>query len=89
MKVRASHILVETEQKAISLLESIQTGEDFARLAAANSSCPSGQRGGDLGEFGRGQMVKPFEDATFGMNVGDLSGPVQTQFGYHLILRTA
>jgi peptidyl-prolyl cis-trans isomerase C len=89
MKVRASHILVDSEQKAINLLESIQTGEDFARLAAANSSCPSGQRGGDLGEFGRGQMVKPFEDATFGMNVGDLSGPVQTQFGYHLILRTA
>jgi peptidyl-prolyl cis-trans isomerase C len=89
MKVRASHILVESEQKALSLMEGIKTGEDFARLAVANSSCPSGQRGGDLGEFGRGQMVKPFEDATFGMNVGDLSGPVQTQFGYHLILRTA
>jgi peptidyl-prolyl cis-trans isomerase C len=89
MKVRASHILVESEQEALTLMEGIKTGEDFARLAAGNSKCPSGQRGGDLGEFGRGQMVKPFEDATFGMNVGDLSGPVQTQFGYHLILRTA
>jgi peptidyl-prolyl cis-trans isomerase C len=89
MKVRASHILVDSEQKAQALIEGIQTGEDFARLAATNSSCPSGQRGGDLGEFGRGQMVKPFEDATFGLEVGQLSGPVQTQFGYHLILRTA
>jgi len=89
MKVRASHILVESEQEALTLMEGIKTGEDFARLASGHSKCPSGQRGGDLGEFGRGQMVKSFEDATFGMNVGDLSGPVQTQFGYHLILRTA
>jgi peptidyl-prolyl cis-trans isomerase C len=89
MKVRASHILVESEQRAQELLNGIQTGEDFAKLASANSSCPSGQRGGDLGEFGRGQMVKPFEDATFGLQVGEISGPVQTQFGYHLILRTA
>jgi peptidyl-prolyl cis-trans isomerase C len=89
MKVRASHILVETEQRAQELLNGIQTGEDFAKLAVANSSCPSGQSGGDLGEFGRGQMVKPFEDATFGLQVGEISGPVQTQFGYHLILRTA
>jgi peptidyl-prolyl cis-trans isomerase C len=89
MKVRASHILVESEQQALALMDGIKTSEDFAKLASENSKCPSGQRGGDLGEFGRGQMVKPFEDATFGMNVGDLSGPVQTQFGYHLILRTA
>lgn len=89
MKVRASHILVESELEAVALMEGIETIEDFARLAVENSKCPSSQNGGDLGEFGEGQMVKPFEDAILAMNVGDLSGPIQTQFGWHLIFRTA
>jgi len=88
-KVRASHILVPTLNEAVSLHEQITAGADFAQLAQQNSKCPSGRNGGDLGEFGRGMMVKPFEDAAFGLNVGDLSNPVQTQFGYHLVKRTA
>jgi len=88
-KVRASHILVPTLNEAVSLHEQITAGSDFAQLAQQNSKCPSGRNGGDLGEFGRGMMVKPFEDAAFGLNVGDLSNPVQTQFGYHIVKRTA
>lgn len=88
-KVRASHILVPTLNEAVSLHEQITAGADFAQLAQQNSKCPSGRNGGDLGEFGRGMMVKPFEDAAFGLNVGDLSNPVQTQFGYHIVKRTA
>jgi peptidyl-prolyl cis-trans isomerase C len=88
-KVKASHILVPTLNEAVSLHEQITAGADFAQLAQQNSKCPSGRNGGDLGEFGRGMMVKPFEDAAFGLNVGDLSNPVQTQFGYHIVKRTA
>jgi peptidyl-prolyl cis-trans isomerase C len=89
MQVRASHILVESLEKANELREQIKAGSDFGLVAKSNSKCPSGQNGGDLGQFGPGQMVKPFEDATFSLQVGDLSHPVQTQFGYHLIQRTA
>lgn len=87
-KVRASHILVETEQEAKDLIAQINSPEDFARLAAENSLCPSGANGGDLGFFGRGMMVKPFEDAAFALETGKVSDPVQTQFGWHLILVT-
>ncbi len=87
-KVRASHILVETEQEAKDLMAQINSAEDFARLAAENSLCPSGANGGDLGFFGRGMMVKPFEDAAFALETGKVSEPVQTQFGWHLILVT-
>jgi len=88
-QVRASHILVETLAEAVNLQEQIRAGGDFASLAQQHSKCPSGRSGGDLGPFGRGQMVKPFEDAAFDNPVGKLVGPVQTQFGYHLIVRTA
>jgi peptidyl-prolyl cis-trans isomerase C len=89
MRVRASHILVSSLNEAVTLKEKISQGESFAHLAHQHSKCPSAQNGGDLGEFGPGQMVKPFEDAAFNTAVGGVSEPVQTQFGYHLIHRTA
>jgi peptidyl-prolyl cis-trans isomerase C len=88
-QVRASHILVSSLAEAVDLQEKIRAGGNFATLAQEFSKCPSGRSGGDLGPFGRGQMVKPFEDAAFDNPVGALVGPVQTQFGYHLVLRTA
>jgi peptidyl-prolyl cis-trans isomerase C len=88
MQVRASHILVPTLTEAEALHNKVSAGESFAELAKGHSTCPSGRNGGDLGIFGRGQMVKPFEDAAFGLEVGALSQPIQTQFGYHLIHRT-
>ena len=89
MQVRASHILVETEQQAQALKEQITAGADFADLAQKHSRCPSGRQGGDLGMFGRRQMVPEFEHAAFENSVGTLVGPVRTQFGFHLIQRTA
>ena len=84
-EVRASHILVKTENEASELLSQIKAGKDFAELAKAHSDCPSGQQGGDLGFFTRGRMVKEFEDAAFSMETGQVSEPVGTQFGFHLI----
>jgi peptidyl-prolyl cis-trans isomerase C len=89
MQVTASHILVQTLDEANSLLVQINEGASFEELAAKHSKCPSGQRGGDLGPFGRGRMVKPFEDTAFATEVGAISQPVKTQFGYHIIKRTA
>jgi peptidyl-prolyl cis-trans isomerase C len=86
--MRASHILVDTKEQAQSILESANP-LNFSQLAAQHSKCPSRARGGDLGDFGPGQMVKPFEDATIATPVGQISQPVQTQFGFHLIHRTA
>jgi peptidyl-prolyl cis-trans isomerase C len=86
--VSASHILVDTEEKANDVLEEITDGMSFADAAAQFSSCPSKQAGGALGKFGRGQMVQEFEDAVFSMQVGEISGPVKTQFGYHIIKLT-
>jgi peptidyl-prolyl cis-trans isomerase C len=88
-QVRASHILVPSLSEVVGLQEQIKAGANFEQLAKNHSKCPSGQNGGDLGMFGRGQMVKTFEDAAFGLEVGALSEPVQTQFGYHLVKRTA
>lgn len=89
MQVRASHILVESLEQAMMLKSQLLGAQaDFATLAKNVSKCPSGQNGGDLGIFGKGQMVKPFEDASFALEVGEVSDPVQTQFGYHLIHRT-
>lgn len=88
MKIRASHILVKTEEEAKKLLEEIKNGSDFAELAKEHSMCPSGQAGGDLNFFGRGMMVKPFEEAAFALKKGEVSEPVETQFGWHLIKLT-
>jgi parvulin-like peptidyl-prolyl isomerase len=88
-KIKASHILVEKQSQALRILEELKGGADFSELAKKHSTCPSGKRGGDLGSFGRGQMVKPFEDAAFALNVGEMGKePVRTQFGYHIIKRT-
>ncbi len=87
-QVRASHILVKTEEEALKLKKEIENGKSFAQTAKEVSLCPSGQNGGDLGYFTKGQMVKPFEDAVFSMETGEISNPVQTQFGYHLIQLT-
>jgi len=82
---RASHILVEDEEKANEIYEKIKNGEDFAELAKEFSTCPSKEKGGDLGTFTKGQMVKEFEDAVFENKVGHITEPVKTQFGYHII----
>ena len=84
-KVNAAHILVKGEDKAKELLERINAGESFAELAREFSDCPSGKRGGELGFFGRGQMVREFELAAFDGEKGSVVGPVKTQFGWHLI----
>ena len=84
-QVCANHILVPTEMDAIKLKNEIKTFEDFEFFAKKYSSCPSGRNGGSLGCFGRGQMVKPFENAAFNGNVGEVSEPIKTQFGYHLL----
>lgn len=87
--VEASHILVDSEDKARELLDKINAGEvSFEDAARENSSCPSSQNGGSLGEFTRGQMVPEFDNACFSMEVGEISAPVKTQFGYHLIKLT-
>ena len=84
--VHAKHILVDNEEKCTELLNAITSGEKvFEDVAKESSTCPSGANGGDLGEFGRGQMVKEFEDAAFAAEIGHIVGPVKTQFGYHLI----
>jgi len=84
--VRASHILVDTKEDALKIKNDIESNKiTFEDAAAKYSKCPSGQRGGDLGYFGRGQMVKPFETAAFTLPLNKVSEPVQTQFGYHLI----
>lgn len=84
-QVCANHILVPTEMDAIKIKSQIKTFEDFKYYARIYSQCPSGQNGGSLGCFGRGQMVKPFENAAFDGEVGEVSDPVKTQFGYHLL----
>lgn len=84
--VNASHILVETEEEALRILDEIKGGLAFEEAAKKYSSCPSKEQGGNLGDFGRGQMVPEFEQAAFAMEVGEISAPVKTQFGYHLIL---
>ena len=85
MMVRASHILVSNEREANRILEEIRKGKDFSEMAKRYSTCPSGKSGGDLGFFGKGQMVKEFEDAAFSLKEGELSKPIKTQFGYHII----
>jgi peptidyl-prolyl cis-trans isomerase C len=83
-EVHARHILVATEAEAKEVAERLKKGEDFAAVAKEKSKDP-GAEGGDLGFFARGQMLKPFEDAAFALEVGQISEPVQTQFGWHII----
>ena len=102
-QVRASHILIthanahraqtqRTKEDALAEIEGLKAdidgGAEFADVARENSSCPSAAQGGDLGSFGRGAMVPAFEEAAFALGVGEVSGPVETDFGYHLIHRT-
>lgn len=84
-KARAKHILVSTEKECNDLLQKIESGEDFSQLAQSHSQCPSGKNGGDLGEFYRGQMVPEFDQVVFNDEVGQVHGPVKTDFGFHLI----
>jgi peptidyl-prolyl cis-trans isomerase C len=84
-KATARHILVNTEQECNDIKNQIENGSDFAELAKQQSQCPSGQRGGDLGEFSPGQMVQEFDQVVFSADIGIVHGPVQTQFGFHLI----
>ena len=103
-QVTASHILImheeserssqtRTKEEAQTVIEDVKTkisdGTDFAELAIEFSDCPSGSKGGSLGTFGRGQMVKIFEDTAFGLSVGETSDIVETEFGFHMIHRSA
>jgi peptidyl-prolyl cis-trans isomerase C len=89
MKIKARHILVAQEHEAQDLLKKIAEGKSFEELAKGFSTCPSSKRGGDLGEFGKGRMVPSFEEAAFALQINEVSPPVRTQFGYHLIQRYA
>jgi len=84
-KASARHILVDSEAKCAELKQQIENGSDFAEVAREHSSCPSGRKGGDLGSFGRGQMVPEFDEVVFSAPVNEVQGPVKTQFGYHLL----
>ncbi len=84
-EVHARHILVKTEEEAKDLVKQLKAGADFNELAKKSSDGPSAQTGGDLGYFSRGQMVKPFEDVAFALKPGQISDPVQTEFGWHVI----
>ena len=84
-RAAARHILVETQQQCEDLKMQIEAGADFAEIAEQHSKCPSGQQGGALGTFSPGQMVPAFDKVVFSAEVGKVHGPVQTEFGYHLI----
>ncbi len=85
MRASARHILVPTEEACQDLKSRIENGGDFAELAREHSKCPSGKEGGDLGEFGPGQMVREFDDVVFKKDLGSVHGPIKTESGYHLI----
>jgi peptidyl-prolyl cis-trans isomerase C len=84
-RASARHILVETEEKCLALKQEIEGGSAFTDVAKEHSSCPSGSNGGDLGEFGQGQMVPEFDEVVFNDALNTVHGPVKTQFGYHLL----
>jgi parvulin-like peptidyl-prolyl isomerase len=86
-KVHCAHILVKTEQEAKAILEQLNKGGKFANIAKEVSLCPSGKRGGDLGTFTRGRMVKEFETCAFALQKGQTSQIVKTKFGYHIMKR--
>ena len=84
-RASARHILVKTEEECNDLKNKITDGAEFDDLAEQHSLCPSGKQGGELGEFGPGQMVKEFDTVVFSAPIGEVQGPVKTQFGYHLL----
>ncbi len=84
-KAKARHILVSTQAECENLKKQIEGGESFAEVAKKHSTCPSSKQGGNLGEFGPGQMVPEFDKVVFSGEVNKVHGPVKTQFGYHLI----
>ena len=86
-KIKCSHILVEKQSQAIQLLEEIKKGKKFGAIAREVSTCPSSKKDGDLGYFTKGMMVKEFDEVAFKLQIGEVSEPVKTQFGYHLIKR--
>ncbi len=81
----ARHILVDSEDFCKELIDKIKNGEDFSQMAKEHSKCPSGRNGGDLGEFGPGQMVPEFDKVVFNEEVGTPHGPVKTDFGFHIV----
>jgi len=86
-KIKCSHILVAKQSEATDILEKIKKGEKFGAVAKQISTCPSSKKEGDLGYFVKGQMVKEFENVAFKLQVGEISEPVKTEFGYHIIKR--
>ncbi len=84
-RVNAKHILVKTEEQAKEILNQINQGKSFEDLAREKSLCPSGKKGGNLGWFSHGQMVREFQKAAFSLKKGEISQPVKTQFGWHII----
>lgn len=84
-RASARHILVADQSQCEELKTRIEGGADFAEVAKEHSTCPSSARGGELGEFGPGQMVREFDEVVFSAPVGEVQGPVKTQFGYHLV----
>ena len=84
-RASARHILVASEARCNELKAAIEAGADFAEIARQHSTCPSSRDGGDLGTFGRGQMVKEFDTVVFSAPLNTVQGPVRTQFGYHLL----
>ena len=84
-RANARHILVKTEEQCNNLKTEIENGREFADLAEQHSLCPSGKQGGELAEFGPGQMVKEFDAVVFSAPIGEVQGPVETQFGFHLL----
>ncbi|MGL4475680.1 MAG: peptidylprolyl isomerase [Shewanella sp.] len=85
VQASARHLLVSSEAKCNELKQQIENGADFAEIAKAHSSCPSGAQGGELGSFGPGMMVKEFDEVVFSAPLNQVQGPVKTQFGYHLL----
>ena len=84
-RASARHILVDSEDQCETLKKEIEAGADFAEIARQYSNCPSGERGGELGEFSPGQMVREFDEVVFSGELNKVHGPVKTQFGYHLL----
>ncbi|MBV7315189.1 peptidylprolyl isomerase [Shewanella sp. NIFS-20-20] len=85
VQASARHLLVSSEEQCNELKQQIENGADFADVAKAHSSCPSGAQGGELGSFGPGMMVKEFDEVVFSAPLNQVQGPVKTQFGYHLL----